>query len=115
MGECTLGIQERREGYRYAIKLPLLVRWASAAGAREIVTVSEDVSSRGIYFTSPTELASGSSLEIVMTLLREVINAGPVRVRCLGRILRVHTEGQAVGVAAKIDGYEFLRKADNAE
>jgi hypothetical protein len=104
-----LGTEERRVNRRYIMKLPLLVRWASGADAVEATTVSEDLSSRGVYFKVPAEPECGAALEIVMTLPPEVANSSrPVRVRCLGHVLRATMNGQQIGVAAKIDRYVFL-------
>ncbi len=97
------------------MKLPLTVRWTSESAVGEAVTESSEVSSRGIYFSLPKDVKSGSPVEIVMTLPHEVTLAGPVRVRCLGRVMRTHHEnGSNVGVAAAIERYEFLRSDESA-
>jgi hypothetical protein len=46
-----------------------------------------------------------------LTLPNEITMAGPVRVRCLGRVQRTEQRGEegAVGVVAAIERYEFLR------
>ena len=97
------------------MKLPLTVRWTSDAAVGEATTESKEVSSRGVFFTLPKDVKSGSAVEIVMTLPHEVTLAGPVRVRCLGRILRTHVENEtSVGIAAAIERYEFLRSDETA-
>lgn len=102
--------KERRLSRRFQMKLPLTVRWTNESAIGEVITESKEVSSRGIYFLLPKEVKSGSPVEIVMTLPHEVTMAGPVRVRCLGRILRTSVEsGSSFGVAAAIERYEFLR------
>ncbi len=107
--------KERRLSRRFQMKLPLTVRWTSDSAVGEVVTESKEVSSRGLYFYLPKEVRSGSPVEIVMTLPHEVTLAGPVRVRCLGRVLRTHQEaGSIVGVAAAIERYEFLRGDESA-
>ena len=97
------------------MRLPLTVRWTDESVVGEVATESREVSSRGIYFHLPKRLKSGSPVEIVMTLPHELTQAGPVRVRCLGRILRStpDTSGD-VGVAAAIERYEFLRNNESA-
>ncbi len=108
-------MQERRLSRRFQAKLPLTVRWTSDSAVGEAVTESREVSSRGLYFHLPKVIKRGSLVEIVMTLPHEVTLAGPVRVRCLGRILRTHQEaGSIVGVAAAIERYEFLRSDESA-
>ncbi len=79
------------------------------------MTESKDVSSRGVYFFVPKALKKDSPIEIVMTLPHEITLAGPVRVRCLGRVVRTEAQnGTRVGVVAAIERYEFLRGEDAA-
>ena len=106
----TLAAGERRVARRFRMQLPLSVRWTDGVAAGEALSVSRDVSSRGVSFLLPKPVEAGSLVEIVMTLPHEVTLAGPVRVRCLGRILRSRThESTNYQVAAAIDRYEFLR------
>jgi hypothetical protein len=81
----------------------------------EAHTESQDVSSRGIYFSLPKQVIAGSPVEIVLTLPHEITLAGPVRVRCLGRIQR-NEEPQPgyAGLVAEIERYEFLRSDEHA-
>lgn len=101
---------ERRSARRFRMELPLSIRWTDGRAAGEALSVSRDVSSRGVSFVLPKRLESGSLVEIVMTLPHDVTLAGPVRVRCLGRILRSRAHDDAsYQLAAAIDRYEFLR------
>lgn len=100
---------ERRTARRFNMRLPLKVRLEGAAPGEQM-TESEDVSSRGVYFYLPKEVKKGADVEIMMTLPHEITLAGPVRVRCMGRIHRTERRGdQKVGVVAAIERYEFLR------
>lgn len=104
----TLG--ERRSARRFRMQLPLSIRWADGALSGEALSVSRDVSSRGLSFLLPKAISLGALVEIVMTLPHEITFAGPVRVRCLGRILRSRAqESSDYQMAAAIDRYEFLR------
>ena len=106
---------ERRTAQRFRIKLPMTVRWTNGTAVGEANTESKDVSSRGVYFMLPKEVKQGSPVEIVLTLPHEITLAGPVRVRCLGRIQRSEEEQDgATGVVAEIERYEFLRGDENA-
>lgn len=97
------------------MKLPLSVKWAENVGATSVDTMSLNVSARGVYFQMATPAEAGEPVEIVMTLPHEVTMAGPVRVRCMGRILRTEpSEDGRVGVVAAIERYEFLRGEDAA-
>jgi hypothetical protein len=113
--EDALAYPERRAAQRFRIKLPLMVRWTSGSGIGEAATESQDVSSRGIYFSLPKVVQDGSPVEIVLTLPHEITMAGPVRVRCLGRIQRHEPEQPGyAGLVAEIERYEFLRSDEHA-
>ncbi len=108
-------MKERRLSRRFLMRLPLTVRWTDENVVGEASTESREVSSRGIYFHLPKGLRSGSPVEIVMTLPHELTQAGPVRVRCLGRVLRSSPENAGeIGVAAAIERYEFMRSNETA-
>jgi hypothetical protein len=101
---------ERRTTQRFSMRLPLTVRWTTGAAVGETSTESRDVSSRGVYFFLSKDVKEGSAVEILLTLPNEITLAGPVRVRCLGRVQRTEQrEEGAVGVVAAIERYEFLR------
>ena len=103
-----MSIDERRASRRFLMRLPLTVRWTDESVVGEASTESREVSSRGLYFHLPNELKSGSAVEIVMTLPHELTQAGPVHVRCLGRVLRSSLQSPGdVGVATVIEQYEF--------
>ena len=106
---------ERRSAQRFQIKLPLTVRWTTGSAVGEARTESKNVSSRGVYFFLPKEVTHGSPVEILLTLPHEITLAGPVRVRCLGRIQRTDTQPEGkIGVVAAIERYEFLRGDEHA-
>ena len=106
---------ERRTAQRFHIKLPMTVRWTSESAVGEARTESKDVSSRGVYFFLPKDVKNGSPVEIVLTLPHEITLAGPVRVRCLGRVQRSEEEDEGrQGIVAEIERYEFLRGDENA-
>ena len=108
-----VALKERRTSRRFLMRLPLTVRWTDERVVGEVATESREVSSRSLYFYLPKTLKSGSAVEIVMTLPHELTQAGPVRVRCLGRILRSDSQNQGeVGVAAAIERYEFMRNGE---
>ena len=113
--DYTLSAEERRATQRFQIRLPMIVRWTSDSAIGEATTESRDVSSRGVYFFLPKEVSSGSPVEILLTLPHEITLAGPVKVRCLGRIKRAEVdEPGRIGVVAQIERYEFLRGDEHA-
>jgi hypothetical protein len=101
---------ERRVNQRFQIRLPMIVRWTTGASVGEINTESKNVSSRGVYFFLPKQVKAGSPIEILLTLPHEITLAGPVRVRCLGRVARnEEDQKERIGVVAEIERYEFVR------
>jgi hypothetical protein len=113
--EDTVAYLERRTARRFQIKLPMTVRWTSGMAVGEAETESRDVSSRGVYFFLPKQVSHGSPVEIILTLPHEVTLAGPVRVRCLGRVHRTEDDSSGrSGVVAEIHRYVFLRGDENA-
>lgn len=100
---------DRRAARRFRMQLPLSVRWTDGAGAGEALCMSRDVSSRGVSFILPRPVATGALVEIVMTLPNPLNQPGPVRVRCLGRVVRCQQDDKGYRLSAAIDRYEFLR------
>ena len=104
---------DRRNNQRFQLKLPLIVRWSGEAPS-SVLTESKDVSSRGVFFFLPSTVEAGAPIEIVMTLPNEITMAGPVRVRCLGKVHRTEKQDTGrLGVVATIERYEFLRAEDD--
>ena len=100
---------ERRRAQRFKVELPVVVRWREGSETRESVTVSQDVSSNGIYFILPHGIKDGTPVEVEMTMPHQVTLAGPLRVRCMGHIQRCQLEdGFDAHIAAAIEKYEFL-------
>jgi len=50
---------------------------------------------RGVYFFLSKDVREGSPVEILLTLPNEITLAGPVRVRCLGRVQRTEPRDEA--------------------
>lgn len=101
---------DRRAAKRFRLQLPLSVRWIDGGVAGEALTVSRDISSRGVSFLLPRPISVGALVEVTLTLTHELTQAGPVWVRCLGRVVRSRQEADgAYRLSAAIDRYEFLR------
>jgi hypothetical protein len=88
--------------------LPLTVRSSGPNGDTERQGRTRDVSFRGLYFTVDSQYESGAPLQFVLTLPKEITMAGDVNILCYAQVVRVEPQAEAVGVAAKIDRYEFL-------
>lgn len=105
---------DRREARRFTMCLPMRVL-PGATRKSELVTQTRDVSYRGLYFLSEARFEIGSPIEFVITLPQQVTQSGDVNIRCQGQILRVEPGANGhVGVAAKIEQYEFVTAASAA-
>lgn len=99
---------DRREARRFNMSLPLRVLPHEAHG-KVLSAQTRDVSYRGLYFLAESSFAIGSEIEFVITLPQQVAANGDVHIRCLGQIVRVEpSENGRLGVAAKIERYEFV-------
>jgi PilZ domain len=102
---------ERREARRFTMTLPLRVLPREPQAA-ELATHTRDVSYRGLYFLAEATFDVGSEIDFVITLPQQVTQSGDVNIRCRGQIVRVEQNSNGrVGIAAKIDRYEFLPAA----
>jgi hypothetical protein len=108
-----VSFQERRRTSRLPLQVPLLLRWRNGSEICEARTVSEDVSSHGVYFSLPEGIKDGTTVEIEMTLPSQVALSGPSRVRSVGRVQRcAQEEGAKAGMAVSINKYEFIYRRD---
>ena len=99
---------DRREARRFNMTLPLRVLPHEPNGT-VLAAQTRDVSYRGLYFLAETNFDIGSEIEFVITLPQQISKNGDVNIRCLGQIVRVEpTENGRLGVAAKIERYEFI-------
>lgn len=98
---------EKRTTRRFSLDLPISVKFLNN-GARELTGHTRDVSSRGVFIYMDTEISAGAPIEFVMTLPPEITLADPIRVRCVGKILRVDNAAQGQGVAVAIEKYDFV-------
>ncbi|HEV2298486.1 MAG TPA: PilZ domain-containing protein [Candidatus Acidoferrales bacterium] len=104
-------MNDRRTARRFHMALPLQVRFMNNGTNREQSAQTRDVSFRGVYFLTDTPVETGIPLELVLTLPQQITLAGDVRIRCFGSVIRVEERDDSLGVAARIDRYEFLPAA----
>jgi len=99
---------ERREARRFTMSLPLRVL-PGESQKHELKARTRDVSYRGLYFLAEAGFEVGSEIDFVITLPQQVTQSGDVNIRCQGQIVRVEpTENGTIGIAAKIERYEFM-------
>lgn len=89
------------------MQLPLQIIQVGSAKVN-LVEETRDISSSGVCFRSHREIEVGGRIEYLITLSG---SNPPVRIRCLGKVLRSHkqAEGQPpFEVAVTMERYQFL-------
>ena len=106
---------ERRATQRFDFQLPLTVRLAGTVAEGHGFT--QDLSARGVLFYSDFPVAEGNAVELTLVMPSEITLGENMRVRCRGRVLRVTRAGvgDKCAVAAILEGYEYLPKAEAAD
>jgi len=105
---------ERREARRFTMTLPMRVL-PRERHQNELPGQTRDVSYRGLYFLADAGFEPGTEIDFVLTLPQQISGNGDVSIRCQGQIIRVEpTDNGRVGIAAKINRYEFLNAASAA-
>ena len=101
---------------RFDIRLPALVK-LSGNGFQELVTETQNVSARGVYFYVDRPVTASSRVQVTLTLPSHLTLAEAVRVRFTARILRVESYNgtSRIGVAALIEEHEFLRSYTSSD
>lgn len=104
---------EHRRSQRYKLQLPLHI---IGLGQDRVDRIEQtrDISSGGVCFLSPTDVEVGGRIEYLITLSG---STHPVRIRCLGKVLRSQQpeESEAAAdqasfeVAVTMDRYQFVR------
>lgn len=106
---------EQREYPRASLRLPLRLR--SVNGRAEdfpITLVTRDISSSGVFFLCPRQLAAQTPIELEVVLVSRPMGRGNVVIVSRARVAR--TEPAAMpgwfGIAASFDDLEFDRDDD---
>jgi hypothetical protein len=103
---------EQRAYPRATLKLPLKLRRVN--DVREefgITLVTRDISSTGVYFLSPRQIAVGAAIELEIVLVSRPMGRGNVVMVSTARVLRSEPAATPgwYGVAASYDEMEFDR------
>jgi len=110
MGDAS----ERRVARRFTMSLPLRVLPREPRNS-ELRVQTRDVSYQGLYFLAEEPFEVGTEIEFVITLPQQVAQTSDVEIRCRGQIVRVEAASDGrLGVAAKIERYEFVPAAASA-
>ena len=97
---------EKRATRRFVLDLPVEVKFFDN-GTYEVTGRTRDVSSRGVFFYLHSEITEGAPIEFVMTLPAEITFASPIRVHCVGKVVRVEKTSNGQGIAVAIDKYDI--------
>ena len=102
-------MDEHRRRTRARAHLPVSVKYG---GIYEIYGNAVNISTRGMFVELPRKLDTGSVVEVVFRLPRQVIRADGVWLRGRAHVLRVEplAEGN-FGVATAIQDYQVFRQA----
>ena len=102
---------------RFYMRLPATVKLTGTAAPVELVTETQNVSARGIFFFLDQPVTQGGSIEVTMTFPPNITLTDAIRVRFVARIVRIEQPlpVSRIGVAAVIEEYEFLRPNTNAD
>jgi hypothetical protein len=86
-------------------------------GRDEVLTETQNVSARGVFFYLEQPVAEGTRIEVTMTFPPHVTLTDAVRVRFTARVIRVESPlpSSRIGVAAMIEEYEFLRASNTPD
>jgi hypothetical protein len=72
-----------------------------------------DISRSGVFFFADFRPEEGTSIQLMLTFPQEVTYGDAVPARCVGKVVRVESNGteSKIGVAVQIDSYESVAVA----
>ena len=99
---------ERRAGQRFELHVPVSIKLAGSQ--HDTCGFTQDLSARGTFLFTDFPLGVGETVELTLVMPSEITLGESMRVRCMGRVLRVvqPSVGTKLGVAIHFDGYEYL-------
>ena len=106
-----MGEDERRRAPRIPVKVPVKLRPVEGSTPYMVSADSINISERGLYFQMTGPMKPGTRIELSFTMPAEVTGSLAMKIRCVGRVIRVEPEGQGDGrtaVAASIERFETI-------
>jgi hypothetical protein len=103
---------EQREYPRASLKLPLRLRRVGSRSEDFPVTlVTRDISSTGVFFLCPKEIALGAQIELEIVLVSRPMGHGSVVIVSTARVQRIEPAAMPgwYGIAASFDDVQFDR------
>lgn len=104
-----LSLTDRRHTARYSTELPVQLLFGGEMHARG---VTRDVSASGIFVLVKRKLENYKSLHFLITFPEEVTMSCRLLAFCNGTIVRQEQMGEDVGLAIKIERFQFLHAAE---
>ena len=106
-----IAVLDRRGAERHNFKVPLRVRICKS-GTPGQRTNSENLSGRGIYFATNSQLSVGTAVEVLLKMPEEITGQPTTEWLCSGHVVRVEpfdSPRGRLGVGVKFDCYEISR------
>jgi len=103
---------EQREYPRASLHLPLRLRGAGGVPEEFPITlVTRNISSTGVYFLCPKQIAIDTSIELEIVLVSKPLGLGNVVAATMARVCRTETAAMPgwQGIAAAFDDVQFDR------
>lgn len=103
---------EHREYPRATLRLPLRLRGVSGVPEEFPITlVTRDISSTGVFFLCPKQLALATSIELEIVLVSRPMGRGNVVIATMAHVTRLEPAAMPgwFGVAASFDDVQFDR------
>src|SRR5215470_4652825 len=109
-GSVLNNSQDRRAMRRFAMQIPASVRVSGIPF--EFATQTENISAQGLFFYLDRWMSTGTRVEVTMAFPPQATLAEPQYLRLQARVVRVEPlTFERVGVAAVIEGHEFLSRS----
>ena len=80
---------ERRTNTRVYIRVPFSFRILNNGGSPEQMAATDNISQRGIFFTTDFPLVVGTVLEVSLRMPRELAGQTASDVKCVARVVHV--------------------------
>jgi len=105
---------ERRLDTRVNIRVPLRFRVLNNPGSTEQAAESENISQRGLFFSTTVPLKVGTPVEVSLRMPQELAGKTSSDVRCVARVVHVQPGfalGGKTGIGLHIERYEAKASA----
>ena len=105
---------ERRIDTRVNIRVPLLFHALNNPGSTEQKAESENISQRGIFFSTDVPLTVGTPVEVSLRMPQELAGKMASDVKCVARVVHVRPSssvGGKMGIGLHIERYEAKASA----